>query len=634
MNTLSSSQQLNPEQKKAVHHVDGPALVIAGAGSGKTRVVTHRIAHLLSLGIAPNKILAVTFTNKAAGEMRKRIEEQTQALVLTCTFHSFGARILRESIHLLGYQIDFTIYDEEDSEKVLKEAIEAVNLQGDKAVLKSMRGLISSAKNRLLSPDELAKEDRMAGEVYRVYETKLKSYHAVDFDDLLYLPIQLFKDHPAALEHYQTRWHYILIDEYQDTNAAQHTLIKMLSAKHHNVFAVGDPDQSIYSWRGADVSNILNFERDFEGALTITLDQNYRSRPQILNAANSLIHHNKSRYEKNLWSARGSGEKIGIYEAETDRNEAAFVALKLLEHEGTIPFNDCAVFYRTNFQSRVLEDHLLRLKIPYTIVGGLSFYQRREIKDMLALLRMVVTSTDVVAFSRMVNVPKRGLGAAVIERLKSGAEERGLPIFEFCLAALNGSTPFKLTPRNKEGLRQYCSLIEGLRHMAGAKVKLSQLVTEAIERSRYIDTLAEDIETKEERKENLGQLVSKAVEWQQETGGSLRDFLEELALKGAAEEGRPEGVKLMTLHNGKGLEFSVAFLVGMEENLFPHVNCIDDIAKLEEERRLCYVGMTRAKEKLYLSHAKYRFLWGISRLMEPSRFLGEILPEYTEDLSN
>ena len=623
----NTTEQLNPAQKKAVHHVEGPALVIAGAGSGKTRVVTERIAYLLSLGIPANKILAVTFTNKAAGEMRKRVEEQTKALVLTCTFHSLGARILRESIHLLGYLIDFTIYDEEDSEKVLKEAVEALNFHMDKGGFKSVRAQISQAKNRLLSPDELAKEDKLSAEIYRVYEAKLKNYHAVDFDDLLYLPIQLFKEHPAALEHYQNRWHYILIDEYQDTNAAQHTLVKMLSVNHHNVFAVGDPDQSIYSWRGADVSNILNFERDFEGALIITLDQNYRSRSTILNAANSLIHHNRGRYEKNLWSARGKGEKIGVYEAETDKDEAAFVALKLIESD--TPFNDCAIFYRTNFQSRVIEDHLFRLKIPYMIVGGLSFYRRREIKDMLALLRMVVTSTDMVAFSRMVNVPKRGLGDAVIEKLQKGAEEEGLPIFEFCLKG-----NIKLTSRQKEGLKGYCSLIEALREMARAKIKLSEIVIEAIERSRYFDVLAQDPETQEERKANLDQLVSKAVEWQQETGGTLRDFLEELSLRGAIEEGKPDGVKLMTLHNGKGLEFSIAFLVGMEENLFPHVNCLDEPDKLEEERRLCYVGMTRAKERLFLSHTKFRFLWGLSRLMEPSRFLGEILPEYTEDLSH
>jgi DNA helicase II / ATP-dependent DNA helicase PcrA len=628
-------EELNPEQKRAVHHVEGPALVIAGAGSGKTRVVTYRIAHLLSLGTPAQEILALTFTNKAAGEMRRRVEEKTQAIVLTCTFHSLGARILRESIHHLEYKNDFTIYDEDDTEKLLRECIGALSIKEDKGFLKTARGAISHAKNQLLPPEVVAKEDSLTGQLYALYQTKLKEYQAVDFDDLLYLPILLFRHNPTVLEHYQNRWGFILIDEYQDTNAAQHTLVKMVAAKHHNVFAVGDPDQSIYSWRGANLENILNFERDFPGALIITLDQNYRSRSTILNAANSLIQHNISRFAKNLWSVRGPGEKIGVYAAMSDRQEAEFVALKLLDCHLQTPYSDCAILYRTNFQSRLFEDLLLRLKIPYIIVGGISFYQRREIKDILCLLRMVVGSSDFIAFSRMVNIPKRGLGESFLLKLQEGASERGLPIFDFCVAILNGQIDFKLSLRQREGLGHYSTMIESLRTMAREKVALSTIVSEAIERSRYLNYLQEDPESYEERKDNLGQLVSKATEWEEENRqGGLPNFLEELSLKGAIEERDGDAVRLMTLHSGKGLEFSLVFLVGMEEDLFPHVNSRDDQEKLQEERRLCYVGMTRAKERLYLTHARFRFLWGISRSMQPSRFLDEILPEYTEDLSH
>ena len=617
-----------------MHHVEGPALVIAGAGSGKTRVVTHRIGHLLGLGIPASEILALTFTNKAAGEMRRRVESQTHSSVLTCTFHSLGARVLRESIHHLGYSLDFTIYDEEDTEKVLRECLTALNLKEDKGLLKTARGEISGAKNKLLSSDVVAKGDPVIGQIYLLYQAKLREYQAVDFDDLLYLPILLFRQNLHALESYQNRWNFILIDEYQDTNTAQHTLVKGLAARHHNVFAVGDPDQSIYSWRGADIENILNFERDFPGALIITLDQNYRSRSTILNAANSLIQHNPVRYEKNLWSARGAGEKIGHYTAETDRLEAEFVARRLLHHREETALSDCAIFYRTNAQSRVFEDQLLRLRIPYIIIGGISFYQRREIKEILCLLRMVLGGVDFVAFSRTINIPKRGLGEVLVNKLKDGAVARGMPIFDFCQAVIEGRTDFKLSLRQREGLHHYCTTIGSLRMMMREKVALSTLVFEAIERSRYFEYLKEDPESYEERRENLAQLVSKAAEWEQDNReGVLRDFLEELSLKGATEETGADAVRLMTFHNGKGLEFFVAFLVGMEEDLFPHVNSRDDEAKLQEERRLCYVGMTRAKEHLYLTNARFRYLWGNPRLMRPSRFLDEILSDYIKLLS-
>ncbi len=628
------TNDLNPAQQSAVHHIEGPALVIAGAGSGKTRVVTFRIAHLLSVGIPSDEILAVTFTNKAAEEMRHRVEKLSKNFVLSCTFHSLGARILRQSIQHLGYNNDFTIYDEEDSDKLLKECLTALNIREEKGFQKTTRMQISSAKNSLMSPEAIMKEDGTLGTIYQLYQSKLKSYQAVDFDDLLYLPIQLFQEHPDVLEMYQKRWSFILIDEYQDTNAAQHTLAKLLAAKHQNVFAVGDPDQSIYSWRGANIDNILNFEKDFPGARIITLEQNYRSRSTILNAANGLIHHNISRYEKNLWSALGPGEKIGLYIAENDHQEAEFVARKILKHHDDFTLNDCVIFYRTNFQSRIFEDMLLKLRIPYTIIGGLSFYQRREIKDILCLLRIVLAGADFIAFARTINLPKRGLGEAALDKLREGASSLSMTIFDYCKAIADRKVEVKLSARQLEGIVHYVNTILALREMAKERISLHTLVSEAIERSRYNDYLKEDPESYEDRKENLAELVSKAAEWEQENSqGTLSNFLEELSLKTTTEEPVSESVKMMTLHNGKGLEFSVVFLVGMEEDLFPHVNSKESEDALQEERRLCYVGMTRAKEYLYLTTAKFRFLWGGARLMRPSRFLNEIPPEYINALN-
>lgn len=628
------SEELNPAQQSAVHHVEGPALIIAGAGSGKTRVVTFRIAHLLSIGIPSDEILAVTFTNKAAEEMRHRVEKLARNFVLACTFHSLGARILRESIHNLGYNRDFTIYDEDDTDKLLKDCLIELNIREEKGFQKTARMQISGAKNSLLTPEAIMKEDGTLGTIYQLYQAKLKSYQAVDFDDLLYLPILLFQQCPDVLKMYQKRWSFILIDEYQDTNAAQHTLAKLLAAQHQNVFAVGDPDQSIYSWRGANVDNILNFERDFPGAKIITLDQNYRSRSTILNAANGLIKHNISRYEKNLWSALGPGEKIGLYFAENDHGEAEYVARQILKHHDSFTLNDCVIFYRTNFQSRIFEDMLLKLRIPYTIIGGLSFYQRREIKDILCLLRMVVAGADFIAFSRTINLPKRGLGEAALTKLREAAAVSSLTIFDYCHALAERKTDLKLSPRQLEGLTQYVNTILALREMTKERISIATLVSEAIERSRYNDYLKEDPESYEERRENLAELASKAAEWEQDNPqGTLTNFLEELSLKTTTEEPASETVKMMTLHNGKGLEFSVVFLVGMEEDLFPHVNVKESEDALQEERRLCYVGMTRAKEHLYLTAAKFRFLWGGARLMRPSRFLNEIPPEYIHALN-
>lgn len=627
---------LNEEQNRAVHHVEGPALVIAGAGSGKTRVVTHRITHLLSLGIPSSEILAVTFTNKAADEMRRRVEKLSNHFVLACTFHSLGAKILRESIHHLGYRQNFTIYDEDDSEKLLKGCLVALGVQEDKGFLKTARLAISSAKNGLTSPQALAKEDPTLGAVYEMYQNKLKAADAVDFDDLLYLPIVLFQSNPDVLAAYQKRWSFILIDEYQDTNHAQHLLIQLLAASHQNVFAVGDPDQSIYSWRGANVDNILNFEKDFPGAVIISLEQNYRSSSTILNAANALIQNNVSRYEKNLWSTLGPGSKITLYTAENDHQEAEFVARRLLHHQADFPLEDCVIFYRTNFQSRIFEDTLLKLRIPYVIIGGVSFYQRREIKDILGLLRMVLVESDVIALARTINIPKRGLGEKALQKIRDGALEARVSLYDYCQAVCLGRSDLKLSSKQVVGLQDYMSLISSLKEMAAQKISLQTLVAEAVERSRYEEYLKEDPESFAERRDNIAELITKAAEWEQENReGNLAGFLEELTLKTSADEREPlaDSVKLMTLHNGKGLEFSVVFLVGMEEELFPHLNSLDDETALQEERRLCYVGMTRAKAHLYLSSARHRFLWGGARMMRPSRFLAEIPSEYVHELT-
>lgn len=627
-------QQLNPLQHTAASHVKGPALVIAGAGSGKTRIIIFRICYLLKLGVPSDTILAVTFTNKAAQEMSHRVHQQTHANILTCTFHSLGARILRESIQDLGYSKHFTIYDEDDSEKLIKDCAGLLNLKGDKSFFKYLRSTISSFKNNIFSLEKPL--DPNIQELFHLYQSKLKEYHAVDFDDLLYLPIQLFQQFPQRLEYYQKKWNFILIDEYQDTNATQHQLIKLLSSKHQNIFAVGDPDQSIYSWRGAKIDNILNFEIDFPGALIITLEQNYRSRTHILNAANHLIQHNPSRYKKNLWSDLGPGEKVQVYLAETDHEEAEFIVKKILSYQNLYSLNDCVIFYRTNFQSRIFEDTLLKFGVPYQIIGGLSFYQRREIKDILSYLRIVVGGSDFISFARTINLPKRGLGENTIQNLKERAENSSIAIFDYCLAISQNRVDFKLSGKQLQGIKEYVEMILSIREMAQQKISLQTIIAEALEKSRYLDYLKEDRDTYEERRENIVELVSKAAQWEEENPeGLLSDFLEELTLKTHFEGQNQltESVKLMTLHLGKGLEFSVVFIVGLEEDIFPHLNSKEDEKAIEEERRLFYVGMTRAKEYLYLTAAQFRFLWGAGRMMKLSRFYHEIPPAYLKVLS-
>lgn len=626
---MQAQSHLNPEQLKAVEHVEGPMLVIAGAGSGKTRIVTYRIVHLLELGVPSTEILAVTFTNKAADEMRQRIHKLSQKSILASTFHSLGARILRESIGALGYKNGFAIFDEEDSEKVVKECLQEKQLKDEGGLLKSVRAAISHAKNNLVEPEALLQDDQLLSDLYALYQQKLKICNALDFDDLLYLTVKLFRQEPGVLEKYQKQWNFILIDEYQDTNQSQYAIIKLLSAHHQNVFAVGDPDQSIYSWRGAQVANILNFERDFPGAKVVSLEQNYRSTSTILKAANALIQNNESRYEKNLWSERGEGEKIGFCLCEQEREEATFVLDRLYQHhvKQNIPLNECVIFYRTHFQSRTFEDALLRENIPYIIVGGVSFYQRREIKDILAFLRIACEGADFLSFTRTINIPKRGIGAATLAKIRLAC--RG-DLIHGCSEILQGRIPFSLSQKQHLGLSSYIETVHAIRQLIHQGAPVHEILEKTIEKTEYIEGLQEDPETAQDREENLEELVSKAAEWEEENEtGTLIAFLEELSLKTNQDQTHEgDALRLMTIHNGKGLEFTVAFLVGMEEELFPHANSLDKADALEEERRLCYVGMTRARDYLYVTAARMRYLWGTLRPLSPSRFLSEIPQEY------
>ncbi len=608
---------LNPEQLRAVLHKEGPMLVLAGAGSGKTRVATFRIANLINDGVSPREILGLTFTNKAAAEMKERVHKYAGHNVLVTTFHSLGARLLRESIANLGYTADFVIYDEDDAEKLLKETFRELGVSTS-IELKTARSYISKKKN-----GQFQELDEALEGVYARYNEKLKKCNACDFDDLLRLPVELFSQFPEVLAYYQDRFRYMLVDEYQDTNGAQYNFVKLLSGDACNLFVVGDPDQSIYSWRGANIQNILNFEKDFAGAQVVRLEQNYRSTNIILQAANAVITRNNGRYEKSLWSALGDGEKISLFIARSEREEARFVAQKI-EAANTSYSNIC-VFYRTNMQSRVLEDEFLSRRIPYVIVGGISFYLRKEIKDVLSMLRLLENPQDVISFLRVVNLPKRGLGETTLEKIVDAAEKSGMPILNFVLQNIE-NMPFTLTAKQKEGLKDFAKTFEMLNEVKETE-SIAELVRAAIFRSRYIEVIAQDSETKQERLENLEELIVKAEEWQDsQEEPKLTNFLADTSLSTSldTQNGSDQAVTLMTMHNGKGLEFEIAFLVGLEEDLFPHINSRNSEEQIEEERRLFYVGITRAKKRLYISFAQVRSLWGGTRSMRPSRFIKEI----------
>jgi DNA helicase-2/ATP-dependent DNA helicase PcrA len=634
--SIHQTPVMNPEQMSAILHVDGPALVLAGAGSGKTQVVTMRIAHLIEIGIPPSEIVAVTFTNKAAGELQSRVRSLCQQNVLACTFHSLCARILRESIQHLGYQPNFTIYDQSDSENLFKTCIKSLGLELEKGEIKSLRSMISKSKNELLGPSDLDKPDIIFYRLYDLYQKLLKDYNALDFDDLLFLTVKLFRAFPEVKMLYQNRWSFLLVDEYQDTNKAQYILTRLLVEKNHNLFVVGDPDQSIYSFRGANIQNILNFKNDYPEAKIIALEQNFRSTCHILTAANALIDYNAKRMKKNLWSDLGDGDKVHIKIAESEQQEASEIIDAILLHQKNYPLSQMAIFYRTNSQSRLYEDALLRNKIAYQIIGGISFYARKEIKDILSLLRLLLCPGDFISFERTINLPKRGIGSTTIKELHTLSQEYNTPIMTVCENLLSlHPYDFKLSGKQKEGLLSFMTAYK--RSVAQMHLPIAELISSVIENFRYLEYLKLDEETFLDRKSNLLELITKAVEWSDnlETKPTLASFLEELSLKAQIDDHNAleDSIKLMTFHNSKGLEFPVVFMVGMEEDLFPHINSKESRDAIEEERRLAYVGMTRAKRHLYLSACKYRLIFGAPRIMRPSRFLEELPKEHCHSSS-
>lgn len=633
---------LNEKQLIAAHHIKGPLLVLAGAGSGKTRVVTHRIAHLINMGILPEHILAVTFTNKAADEMRKRIYDLTRTSILASTFHSLGAKILRESITPLGFSSNFTIYDEDDSLKMIRTCVK--ELQIKETLIKNIKHQISSAKNSLLLPHQIDQTEKTPIEkafiqIYPLYQEKMRKSNALDFDDLLLYPYLLFEQFSDIKKEYQNRFLFVLVDEYQDTNYAQYMLTKTLVDQHQNIFVVGDPDQSIYSWRGARYENILRFDEDFKNAQVVHLEKNYRSTNTILKAANALIQNNENRYEKNLWSDLGEGEKIKLYFARTEQDEARFIVQQIIDHHNkNIALDEIVIFYRTNAQSRIFEEILIAKKIPYVIYGGISFYQRKEIKDILAFLRIALTSSDVISFIRTLNIPKRNLGAATIEKLLHYATQENKTIISFLHSFLQNPSnyPMRIMQKQLKGLQDYLHIIESLQKVIHEHSQITQILLETLDITKYYTYLKEDLETFDDRKENIEQLIAKTTFYDEnEQNPTLAQFLEELSLASDVKQSADtKALKLMTLHNGKGLEFPVVFIAGLEEDLFPHANSKNSYYELEEERRLCYVGMTRAKKHLYLSACASRFLWGGHHFLQPSRFLREIPEEFIENLSS
>jgi DNA helicase-2/ATP-dependent DNA helicase PcrA len=629
---------LNPAQREAVVTTEGPLLVVAGAGSGKTRVLTYRVAHLLNAcGVKPNEILAITFTNKAAGEMRERLEDllgPVARAIWILTFHAACGRILRREAPRLGYRSNFTIYDSADQVRLTKACLEELERDPKRFVPRGIHAQISAAKNGLVTPAEYAERvasfyDQTVAEVYDLYQRRLFASNAVDFDDLLMLTVQVLERFPEARERWQKAFRYVLVDEYQDTNHAQYRLLQLLAEKHRNVCAVGDPDQSIYAFRGADIRNILEFERDFGETRTIALEQNYRSTNTILQAANHVIEHNRERKPKNLWSELGEGEPVRVLEVEDEHAEARFVAAEIagLVEEG---FNgsEVAVFYRTNAQSRVLEDVLVRQGVAYQVIGGPRFYERAEVKDVIAYLQAIDNPYDAVSLQRIANRPRRGIGDASLARLQTHADAHGISLWE----ALDGAEGAGISAAPLRAVQGLHGLLQSL--MAGAlDMEVPEVIERVLERSGYLEALrAERTIEAQGRIENLQELVGVAQEYQHTAEEpSLSGFLQEISLYSDQDAIRGEQslVTLMTLHNAKGLEFRAVFMIGMEEGIFPHARSIEEQG-LEEERRLAYVGMTRAKERLVLTHASARSLYGSRSYNLSSRFLDELPDTHVE----
>jgi len=631
---------LNAPQRDAVTTTKGPLLVLAGAGSGKTRVIAHRIAYLLAVeGIDPRHVLAVTFTNKAAAEMRNRVESLLAPAglrsPLIATFHSTCVRILRQRAAQAGLPPSFVIYDEDDRQALVKEALRELDFDERTMTPSTVVHRISHCKNQMLTPadvEQLARtprEERIAS-LYRLYENKLAAAGALDFDDLLLRVVRLLETVPEALRWYRTLWTHVLVDEYQDTNRAQYRIVQLLTEEHRNLCVVGDPDQSVYRWRGADLRNILDFEKDYPDCRVVPLEQNYRSTKRILGLASAVIANNTARKDKRLWTENDEGERPDVYRAWDENEEAGFVAQKIraFRREG-YDYRDMAVFYRTNAQSRVMEDALRRAGVPYLIVGGVRFYERREIKDVVAYLRLLANPLDDVAFRRAVAAPARGVGKASLDRLADGARAAGVPLLALC-----ATLPGDITGKPRRALEEFAGLIARLAARR-REMTVPALIDLVCAESGYRDALrAERTAEAQARLENLEELVAASEEFiatQEATGGdpvALEAFLDSIALVADTDELDPAagGVTLMTLHSAKGLEFPVVFLTGLEEGVFPHSRSMLEPEELEEERRLCYVGITRARQRLLLSYALHRRIQGYG-VAEPSRFLLEIPEE-------
>lgn len=634
---------LNPEQRAAVEQISGPVLIMAGAGSGKTKALTCRIAYMLEQGVKPWEILAITFTNKAAKEMRERIAALVgpdAEKLWMYTFHAFGARFLRREIEAMPpYTSKFTIYDADDAKTVVKHILKEMNLDDKQYAPQAVAGKISSAKNALLSPAAFAREaagnffSAKVAEVYAEYDKRLKKNNALDFDDLLLLTTKLL-ERPEIREKWQRRFHYILIDEYQDTNHAQYLMAKYIAGERQNICAVGDADQSIYSWRGADLRNILDFQKDYPKAKVLKLERNYRSTKIILDAANAVIKNNTERPSKRLWTDKAGGEKISHYEAADEREEADFIARTVVEEHirNHRSYSDMAVLYRMNAQSRAVENALNAKGIGYTMVGGVRFFERMEIKDLMAYLRLVANPRDDVSFRRVINVPKRGIGGTSVDRLADFAAAEGMSLFEAAMAVEESGLPTAA----RQKIQKFAATMFSLMN-AAAEGSIFDLLETVVRETKYSDYLAEAKETedkKQEREENIGELFTVAKQFAEEhPAGTLDEFLEQNALVSDVDsyEEKDGKVTLMTMHSAKGLEFPVVFLAGMDEGIFPGARSIMDEPRLEEERRLCYVGITRAKEKLYLTNAEMRTMYGQLKPYTRSRFLKEIPEDLIEE---
>lgn len=640
MNSLVKN--MNTEQSEAVRTTEGPLLIMAGAGSGKTRVLTHRIAYLLDeKDVSPYNILAITFTNKAAKEMKERVEqlvgEEAQVIWMS-TFHSMCVRILRRDADRIGIERNFTIIDPTDQKSVIKDVLKNENIDSKRFEPRMFIGAISNLKNELKTPDDAQKEandfhSQMVATVYKGYQRQLSRNEALDFDDLIMTTINLFERVPDALEYYQNKFQYIHVDEYQDTNKAQYTLVKLLANKFKNLCVVGDSDQSIYGWRGADIQNILSFEEDYPEAKTIFLEQNYRSTKNILNAANEVIKNNSERKPKGLWTANTGGDKIQYYEAMTERDEAEYVVKEIMKHQRNgKKYSDMAILYRTNAQSRVLEETFMKSNIPYTMVGGQKFYDRKEIKDLLSYLRVIANSNDDISLQRIINVPKRGIGPSSVEKIQTYAVQSNISMFD----AL-GEVDF--IGLSKKVTQECINFYETITHLIKEQefLEISEIVEEVLQKSGYRDMLERE-QTLESRSrlENLDEFMSVPKDYEEDTPleeQSLINFLTDLSLVADIDEADTQtGVTMMTMHSAKGLEFPIVFIMGMEESLFPHIRAIkaDDDHEMEEERRICYVAITRAEELLYITNATTRMLFGRSQSNMPSRFLKEIPEELLE----